>query len=305
MLLPPTGLSASQDQSDGVHLSWNQRTYLVPNPGADSLGPYDAVYRVFRSTVPNANPPEIELTSGWQAGITFLDTTALPGASYYYYVKAAATINGARESGYSSSVQGQRTFEPLPAPTGVSASDGLNGLIYIEWNVTPNGNFYRVFRADSADGIKVALGDWQTELYFSDSPSYSDSIYYYWVKAAIDNSGGRESDYSVPDSGYYVEPTGIADNDTLLIPEVFSLSQNYPNPFNSLSTINYALPKSEHVVIRIYDLLGREVVTLIDTDQLAGYQSVVWDAADMPSGVYFYKIQAGNFVAAKRMLLLK
>jgi hypothetical protein len=97
--------------------------------------------------------------------------------------------------------------------------------------------------------------------------------------------------------------TGIEDQVTL--PNIFSLSQNYPNPFNAATTIKYDLPKSSDVSIDIFDILGRKVETLISGKQLAGSHSVIWDAKDVSSGIYFYKIQAGDFSDTKRCLLLK
>jgi len=300
ILSPPDGLTASSDQSDGVHLSWNHVSYDLVG------GPYNAVYRVYRSNGPDEYPPELELTSEWQTSNSFIDNTALPGAAYYYTLKAAATNSGTRESDFSSYVQGYRAFLPLEVPTGISASDGLEVLIYIHWDIVPNANYYKVFRANSLDGTKIELGNWQTELSFDDVPEFSDTVYYYWVKAAIDNSGGRESDYGGPDEGYYIFiPTDIDDENVLPIPDAFSLSQNFPNPFNSQSTINYGLPKSAHVVIKIYDILGRQVKILVDSEKSAGYHQVVWNSNNLSSGIFFYKIHAGDFVETKKMLLLK
>lgn len=88
-------------------------------------------------------------------------------------------------------------------------------------------------------------------------------------------------------------------------PEGYSLSPNYPNPFNPATTIRFALPKSEHVTLKVYDALGREVATLINADLNAGEHSVVFDAKNLSSGVYIYRIQAGEFVQQNQMQLIK
>jgi len=93
--------------------------------------------------------------------------------------------------------------------------------------------------------------------------------------------------------------------ETEAIPNTFSLSQNYPNPFNPTTTITYSLPAQSHVNVVIYDILGRQVETLIDTKQQAGNHQAVWNANSKPSGMYFYKIKAGDFIETKKMLLLK
>jgi hypothetical protein len=81
--------------------------------------------------------------------------------------------------------------------------------------------------------------------------------------------------------------------------------QNYPNPFNAQTTINFALPKASFVTVEVYDLLGRSVSVLVDSELPAGYHSVIWDAGDQSSGMYFYKIQAGEFIETRKMLILK
>jgi hypothetical protein len=94
------------------------------------------------------------------------------------------------------------------------------------------------------------------------------------------------------------------------IPEVFALHQNYPNPFNPVTTLRYDLPEQANVNIIIYDMLGRQVRTLVNQTQDAGFKSVIWDATNdfgkqVSAGVYIYQIQAGEFVQTKKMVLLK
>lgn len=89
------------------------------------------------------------------------------------------------------------------------------------------------------------------------------------------------------------------------IPTKFSLEQNYPNPFNPTTKIEFALPKESNVTLKIYNLLGQEVETLINKVMQAGYHSVDFNATGFPSGMYVYRIEAGNFVQVKKMLLMK
>ncbi len=89
------------------------------------------------------------------------------------------------------------------------------------------------------------------------------------------------------------------------IPKSFLLSQNYPNPFNPSTVINYQLPTNGQVALRIFDVLGREVRTLVNERQTAGSHSVIFDGTNLPSGVYFYQLRAGDYAATKKLLLLK
>jgi hypothetical protein len=97
----------------------------------------------------------------------------------------------------------------------------------------------------------------------------------------------------------------LATDDEDNLPVEFSLAQNYPNPFNASTTIKFSLPEASEVTIHIYDILGRSIETLNSGMQTAGTHSIVWNADNQPSGVYFYRIQAGNFSDQKSCLLLK
>lgn len=89
------------------------------------------------------------------------------------------------------------------------------------------------------------------------------------------------------------------------IPKEYKLNQNYPNPFNPTTNIKYEIPKDVFVTIKIYDLLGREIKTLVNENKQAGSYIVSFNRSELASGVYFYRIKAGNFVQVKRMVLIK
>ncbi|NLT50639.1 MAG: T9SS type A sorting domain-containing protein [Ignavibacteria bacterium] len=144
-------------------------------------------------------------------------------------------------------------------------------------------------------------GEWET-LTFANS-----RIPYYAVKdMALDNLGNLY----IASSGFGIavyNPDGIAVSveKTSEIANEFELNQNYPNPFNPSTMISYQLPMSNIVSLKIYDMLGREVATLVNTQQSAGNYEVKFDGSQFASGVYIYRIQAGEFTASKKLMLIK
>ena len=96
------------------------------------------------------------------------------------------------------------------------------------------------------------------------------------------------------------------------IPKEYALTQNYPNPFNPLTQINYQIPELSFVTLKVYDVLGNEITTLIDEEKSIGNYEVEFDATSLPSGIYFYRLQAvpigrqaGSFTETKKMILIK
>jgi len=97
--------------------------------------------------------------------------------------------------------------------------------------------------------------------------------------------------------------TGI--DDEITVPEIYDLKQNYPNPFNPSTTIVFTLPKATDVQLRIYNVLGQEVGTLVDETLQAGQYDIKFEARGLAAGLYFYRIQADRFVETRKMLLVK
>ena len=102
-----------------------------------------------------------------------------------------------------------------------------------------------------------------------------------------------------------VAVTSISKGPPTFIPEHFVLSQNYPNPFNPTTVISYQLPVASNVKIAVFDILGREVASLVNEREEAGSHEVRFDGSDLASGVYLYRLEAGSFVQTKKLILLK
>ncbi|MEJ2104864.1 MAG: T9SS type A sorting domain-containing protein, partial [Ignavibacteriaceae bacterium] len=81
--------------------------------------------------------------------------------------------------------------------------------------------------------------------------------------------------------------------------------QNWPNPFNSSSVIRYAVPQSSNVIIKVYDILGNEIETLVNEEKPVGTYEITWTAVNLPSGAYFYQLKADDFIQTKKMMLIK
>ena len=126
-----------------------------------------------------------------------------------------------------------------------------------------------------------------------------------WRLQIVDDLGG--------DVGYLVQwcvtimydNLLAAGNNNELIPKEYTLLQNYPNPFNPETRITYTLPNAEIVKLIVYDMLGKEVLTLQNGFKPAGIHIIDYNASDLASGVYFYRIEAGKFTDVKKMLLVK
>ncbi|MDR3611140.1 MAG: S8 family serine peptidase [Ignavibacteriaceae bacterium] len=112
------------------------------------------------------------------------------------------------------------------------------------------------------------------------------------------------SEFANARSKYNLILTSVQDNINP-VPYTFELSQNYPNPFNPSTTIRYSIPSKSQVILRIYDMLGREVRTLLNEAKEAGNYSINFYAGNLPSGVYLYKLSAGNFTSTKKLVLIK
>ena len=91
----------------------------------------------------------------------------------------------------------------------------------------------------------------------------------------------------------------------LTAPTVFALEQNYPNPFNPSTMISYSIPQSSFVTLKVYDIIGNEVATLVNQNQEAGKYDIRFNASNLSNGVYMYSIKTDNFTSTKKMLLMK
>jgi hypothetical protein len=104
--------------------------------------------------------------------------------------------------------------------------------------------------------------------------------------------------------GFNYTPTDIK-QETTIIPNKFILYNNYPNPFNPTTNISYSLPQTSFVTLKVFDLTGREVSTLVNEQKSAGKYEVEFNGGNLSSGIYFYRISSGNFSQTKKLVLIK
>jgi hypothetical protein len=122
------------------------------------------------------------------------------------------------------------------------------------------------------------------------------------VTARVDDGRGRSDTQTYT---LHVHPTVGIDSESNEVPQEYALHQNYPNPFNPKTTLRYSVPQASNVVIKVFDILGDEIETLVNEEKPIGNYEVEFFANNLPSGIYFYKMQSGSFVRTKKMVLLR
>ena len=115
----------------------------------------------------------------------------------------------------------------------------------------------------------------------------------------------KDNDGTIEDTLHLNNTVDVEDQGSNNIPAEYKLEQNYPNPFNPTTTIRYSIPKAGIVNLKVYNLIGEEITTLVNEDKAAGNYEVEFDASQLPSGVYLYQLNAADFVETKKMVLLK
>jgi hypothetical protein len=234
------------------------------------------------------------------AGSTnFVDATAVEGISYSYSVVATRTDGS--NSGVSSPSGQTPVVVAAPAAPSNLIGTVINGKVALSWMDNSSVETgYVVERSVSTNTAYTQIGSLAANTTsYNDLTVQNGVTYYYRVRASI---GAVNSLYSNE-----VNITGLATDvqDLAAIPVDYRLFQNYPNPFNPSTAIRYAIPSDGKVRLVVYNLIGQEVRTLIDQNQSAGYHEVLFDAGNLSSGIYIYKIQSSNFVSTKKMILMK
>jgi hypothetical protein len=190
------------------------------------------------------------------------------------------------------------------APTLNSPADSARGVStkpMLSWNMILGADRFRVQLSTSASlGTKLVDDSMVTDSYRQVGPLLNNTTYYWRVSAT--NVAGT-SNYSTVRTFTTAVASAVEQLDGA-VPTEYALRQNYPNPFNPATTIQFALPKSSYVSLKVYDALGRELTTLVSQELNPGYFTIRWNA-NVSSGIYFYQLRAGSYVETKKMVLLR
>ncbi|MCH7731056.1 MAG: lamin tail domain-containing protein [Candidatus Marinimicrobia bacterium] len=191
---------------------------------------------------------------------------------------------------------------------GRNSDSSSNGGVHIDYEFSFTlGNTYDELILISPDGIVVDSVVWDDGATFPDPTGASMAL----VDPALDNNLGSnwvistrpygDGDFGTPGEANY----DVSVVEELVIPEAFRLYQNYPNPFNPVTTIEYQLPNSSFVDLVVYNIQGQLIERLVHVQQSPGTYMIKWNASNVSSGIYFYKISAGEYTLSRKLLLLK
>lgn len=309
-------------KNDGGTSPWSQvRTFttIVAAPQAPTLaGPADAAKNVLITpTLSWAKVPgasiyrlQVSLSSTFSTLVvndsTITDTTKAIGPlqnSTVYYWRVSA-----KNDGGISNWSGVRSFTTIIAapqpPSLATPSDTTKNLqlnTTLSWDATGGATLYHLQLSTTSDYTSTVVNDTTLTAPSRAVGPLSLATTYYW-RVRAGNEGGWSA-FSQTRQFSTIRTTSVEKLGGE-IPKEYGLSQNYPNPFNPTTSIQFALPKGCQVSLKVYNLLGKEVATLVSQELGPGYFLVRW-RADVPSAAYFYRLQAGEFVETKKMILLR
>ncbi len=284
----PSPSNGATNQSINIDPSWSN------SDGATS-------YNVYFGTDPT---PDIGEYKGNQSGTSYNPGTLSYGTTYYWRIDAKNSAGTTTGNVWHFTTESQVT---LPnAATNPNPSNGAtNQSITVDpsWSNGGGATSYDVyFGTDPTPDSGEYKGNQSGTSYNPGTLSYNTT--YYWRIDAKNSAGTTTGD--IWRLTTEADPTNVAiDEYAIEIPTEFFLFQNYPNPFNPTTAISYQIPITSFVRISIYDIHGRLVEALVNGKKNPGYYNVEWNAEKVGSGIYFYRIDAGEFSSVKKCLVVK
>ncbi len=199
-------------------------------------------------------------------------------------------------------VQLQSSDNPLPVELTSFTSNVIGNKVELNWRTATEVNNYG-FEIERGQTSNVKSGTWE-KIGFVQGNGNSNSLKNY--SFTDQPTGGKEFKYRLKQIDfdgtfeYSFEITAKLGNVSN-----YKLDQNYPNPFNPNTKISYTIPQRAYVHLRVYDMLAKQVAELVNTTQESGRYEATFDGSNLPSGVYFYKLEAENYIEVKKLLLVK
>ena len=300
--------------------------FMASSSWADINCPADSSYHVdMRTMLPDGSPNPtygLEISTGLCACVNFINGVDITGSEITFTINIVDNepIRGIELDIY-------HDFSDLTY-SGVSRGDKLQGLVNDEGDPTSDmtilGNWvedhvkvlaYSVNRARTeGNGVEGNLLHLTYTL--ADGVSLPDNVSFYFTIVNIPGTSLNPEllnvvcSYPSQDSPATVNTTVASADEGSILPSEYALFQNYPNPFNPSTQITFDVPNSEFVMLRVYNLLGQDVQTLINKSMTPGRYTVEWNGNDMlnndvASGVYFYELRGESFISRKKMLLIR
>ena len=299
---------------------------MISSSWADMNCPADSAYHVdMRTMLPDGSPNPtygLQISTGLCACVSFIDGVSITGNEITFTINIVDNepIRGIELDIF-------HDFSDLTY-SGVSRGEKLQGLVNDEGNPTSDmtilGNWvedhvkilaYSVNRARTeGNGVEGNLVHLTYTL--ADGASLPDNISFYFTVVNIPGTSLNPEllnvvcSYPDVDNPVVVNTAVASADEGSLLPSEYALFQNYPNPFNPSTQISFDVPNSEFVTLRVYNLLGQDVKTLINQSMTPGRYTVEWNGNDMlnndvASGVYFYELRGESFISRKKMLLIR
>ena len=266
--------SQSQQGSDARDAYYNA-VHATPQGWFDGVhqGSYSGWASTLDNLVINESPLKINLSgtrSNSQVSINaeLTRTGNIPDGDLVLHFVVAENVHYAGRNGITNHIHVMRKM--LPAPDGLSFSIDLNETKILDQNI----DLDPLWNPDSLNFVIFVQSTSSKTIYQSETINYSDLS-----TTAVDNENNR--------------------------PELFILEQNYPNPFNPSTKIKFSIAQPGFTTLKVFNLLGNEISTLINRNISAGNYELVFDASELPAGVYFYSLQSGGLIQTKKMILLK
>ncbi|MCI0472647.1 MAG: T9SS type A sorting domain-containing protein [Ignavibacteria bacterium] len=192
---------------------------------------------------------------------------------------------------------------PLPVTLTSFSSNVIVRDVRLNW-VTEKEVNNKGFEVQKKENRKQNTGTYETIGFVESKGNVNSETTYSYFDRNLTSGSYKYRLKQIDYNGNY-EYFELNGDVTVGIPNKFDLSQNYPNPFNPVTKINFDIPEDGKINLRIYDMLGREVATLVNDVRTAGYYTVNFDASKLLSGIYLYRLSAGNYNAVKKMALIR